>query len=144
LILRKAGRRFILSALSLQHETATIFYCSFFLTACKGSKPPVATDQEIKYQEGRIRIIEVCPEPFLKTMPDSMKDWVSIFRKVWADDQRYRMRNNMEYLQLHGPEQKRLDSINLAIVDSFFARYNKWPFKKWAGYLAQHASLDKQ
>ena len=58
----------------------------------------------------------------------------------------------MEYLRLHGSEQKRLDSINLAIVDSFFTLYGQWPYKKWAGFLAhkstgmviQHAPLAKQ
>ncbi len=110
------------------------------LAACKGSPRPVATAQEIKNQEGRIRIIEVLPEPCLKVMPDSMKHLVTIFRKVWADDQRYRMPSNMEYLRLHWPEQKKLDSINLTIVDSFFARYNRWPYKKWAGFLAQNAT----
>ena len=69
-----------------------------------------------------------------------MKHWVPIFRKVWADDQRYRMPSNMEYLRVHWPEQKKLDSINLVIVDSFFACYNKWPYKKWAGFLAQNAT----
>jgi hypothetical protein len=128
------------------------FLLLMFLVACKGSQPPVATDQEIKGQEARIRIREVWPEPNLKTMPDSMKAWVPIFRKVWADDQRYRMLTNMEYLRLHWPEQKRLDSINLHIVDSFFDRYGQWPYQKWAGFIAhkstgmviQHAPLAKQ
>lgn len=110
------------------------------------------TEEEIKMQEARIKMREILPEPYLKKMPDSMKHWVPIFRKVWADDQRYRMLTNMEYLSLHWPEQKRLDSINLAIVDSFFNRYGRWPYQKWAGFFAhratgmiiQHAPLTKQ
>jgi hypothetical protein len=116
------------------------FLLLVLLAACKGSQKPIATEQEIKTQEGRIRIMEVWPEPNLKKMPDSMKPWVSIFRKAWADDQRYRMHNNMDYLRQHGPEQKRLDSINLAIVDSFFTHYGQWPYQKWAGFLAHHAT----
>lgn len=110
------------------------------LFACRSTIRPSANDKQLNDHQGRIRIIEVMPELLLKKIPDSMKPWVPIFRKVWADDQRYRLQNNMEYLHLHGSEQKRLDSINLTIVDSFFTRYNRWPYKKWAGFLAEHAT----
>lgn len=92
------------------------------------------------------------PEPNLKTIPDSMKPWVSVFRQMWADDQRYRIINDMSYLLQNGVAQKQLDSINLHMVDSFFNRYNKWPDKNWVGLLGnravsliiQHADLPYQ
>jgi hypothetical protein len=116
------------------------FLLILLLAACKSASQPKVTEQQIKDQAARIRVMEVFPELYLKTMPDSMKPWVPIFRKVNADDQRYRIDSNVAYMMLYKTEQKRLDSINLRIVDSFFTRYQRWPYEKWAGFLAQRAT----
>jgi hypothetical protein len=130
-----------------------LFYlCILLLAACKSARQPKVAEQRIKDHEARIRIMEVCPEFHIKSMPDSMKPWIPIFRKVLADDQRYRIDSDAAYTMKHRQQQMRLDAINLRIVDSFLTLYQRWPYQKWAGFLAQqavgsviqHAPLAKQ
>lgn len=97
----------------------------------------VTFEQQLKDHDARLVALAKMAESSLNVMPDSMKHWVPIFRKMLVNDQRYRLLNsNIGYTLRYAIEQNRLDSANIHIVDSFFNRYNRWPDKNWAGYLA--------
>ncbi|MFT3910037.1 MAG: hypothetical protein QM737_11465 [Ferruginibacter sp.] len=61
-------------------------------------------------------------EPFLNSVPDSMKKYIAYFDTVYLDDQKYRSYLD-PYLMRKHPEQKKLDSINLIKIKSFLNKY---------------------
>jgi hypothetical protein len=100
--------------------------------------------------EKRMVIMQALPDPLSGKVPDSMKQWIPIFKKVLFTDQKYRITGYHPTVQ-ESAEQQRLDSLNLQTVKGFLDKYG-WPVHSMAGYsgktavamVIQHAALQVQ
>jgi len=117
-----------------------------FSTGCDNKKK----EMEDRHAQ-KLKLMGSVPEILFDQMPDSMKQWVPIFTKVWQDDQRYRSIEDQDMLHRYEKEQAILDSVNLETVTKFIDRYGI-PNYQQAGFkvsqaikiVIQHAPLSIQ
>lgn len=67
--------------------------------------------------------MNVAIDPFRLKVADSLKHLIPILDSVYYYDQLYRVNNNTKLLFQNKNKQKRIDSINLLIVDSVIRKY---------------------
>lgn len=113
-------------------------YLLFFLLAiicCNSKKNDYAQVREAHQQ--KLLYWEQMPEPYYYRIPDSMRKWIPVFKRVLIDDQRYR--NSRAGISVaEGRAQRALDSQNLVTVTSFLDKYG-WPKTLNAGYFGRMA-----
>src|SRR6187402_2649150 len=102
----------------------------FFLINCTHSQKQqtLGTNQKVE-------------EPLMAFIPDSMKAWVPILKKVGDNDQKYRSINDPKLFKKNLAEQNKLDSENQIIVSKYLDKYG-WPKMKMVGAFGKIAIFD--
>ena len=126
--------------------------CLLFLliatVCCNSKKKDNSRMREL--HEQKLLLWEKTPEPYYNQIPDSMRKWVFVFKKVLIEDQRYRNTRIGTSLK-EAKVQRQLDSLNQVIVTSFLDNYG-WPTTLDVGFFGiqaigmtiQHAPLQIQ
>lgn len=77
-------------------------------------------------------------EPLMYLIPDSMKEWVPVFHKIWRTDQKYRVIDITGLFEKKLQEQNKLDSVNQKIISGFLDKYG-YPEAKQVGIIGTKA-----
>ncbi len=106
------------------------------LVCCKSQKYKTYLNVKEEH-ERRMNVIKDFPGPFENQVNDSMKSWIPILKKVYTDDQKYRI-VGYGMTPDDWKKQSKLDSQNLQIVIKFLDEH-EWPAVTDIGLFGQRA-----
>ena len=92
----------------------------FLMVTCKKKQH---ISQKRQSEINALNMMDTLQEPFLNSMPDSMKKWISVFAAIRKADQKYRSVSDPDLLKNNSEKQIKLDLMNQATINSFLEKY---------------------
>jgi hypothetical protein len=94
-------------------KASKVILVTLLIMSCKINSKPAQKKFESKALYDKIK------EPFISSIPDSLKHWIPIFDSILHNDQLYRSVNDLTLHQKNSSKQKSLDSSNQIYISRF-------------------------